>query len=347
MARLKDETFVEKSAEYIENYKEVKSALIENEKKYIILSNQIRFLEERKKILNQVSRAVKQQQPLKDDCPTCHQSLLCSTEQLYEYFQNIDDIAIQINSIKKDIKDKTGEINSLKKKIDTSKITISKDYSTLSNYRIDGLTVETWIRNKADVELSNNVLKRIGEINIRLDDIAEKLAAFKTDSELKKERNEKDFIFKHDFHNNLKVLNVNDFNEDYSLYRMKLFPQQGVELLKTLLAYYFTFNKLIKDTSYVHRLPLVLDAIFKEDVDEDNRGKILQFISSNKPNDTQIIFSIAESHDNTRKAEDYNKDYFKNTAKLIVINKDRERAFLQNYDNKFDVLRDETLQLME
>lgn len=347
LSRLKDEAFVEKSAEYIEKYKEVKNQLIEKEKSYIILSNQICFLEERKKILNKVKRAINEQVPSYNNCPTCHQLLPSSTEKLYEYFQDLDDTFTQIDIIKKEIKEKTGTLNSLKKDMEGLRIVISKDYSTLSNYRIEGLTVETWIDNKANVALSNNALKRIGEINIELKKLNDYLAKYKTDSELRQERNNKDSTFKHYFHENLRTLNVNDFNEDYSLYRMNLFPQQGVELLKALLAYYFSFNKLIKDTTYVHRLPLVLDAIFKEDVDEENKGRILQFIKSNKPIDTQIIFSIAESKNSHQKTEDYNNDYFNNDANLILINKHETRAFLHDYDNKYDELRDETLSLIE
>lgn len=347
LSRLKDEAFVEKSADYIEKYKELKNQLIENEKSYIILSNQICFLEERKKVLNKVKRATKDQFPLHSNCPTCHQILPGSSEKLYEYFQDQDDTFNQINIIKTEIKEKTGSLNSIKKDIENLRIEISKDYSILSNYKIEGLTVEAWINNKANIALSNNTLKRIGELNIELEGINEELAKYKTDLELKQERYNKDLIFKQDFYKNLKMLNVNDFSEDYSLYKMNLFPQQGVELLKALLSYYFSFNRLIKDTTYVHRLPLVLDAIFKEDVDENNKGKILQFINLNKPKDTQIIFSIAESEDDLRKVEDYNKDYFGNQANLILINKNKTRAFLQDYNGEYNKLIEETLSLID
>ena len=40
---------------------------------------------------------------------------------------------------------------------------------------------------------------------------------------------------------------------------MGIFPKQGVELLKTMLAYYFAFNKVIEETEYVHRFPFLLE----------------------------------------------------------------------------------------
>jgi len=161
------------------------------------------------------------------------------------------------------------------------------------------------------------------------------------------ERKNKDAHFINTFYQYLAQLNVKSFNENYSLYNMKLFPQQGVELLKTLLAYYFAFNKLIKETTYVHRLPFVMDAIFKEDVDDDNRKLILSFINRNRPNDTQIIFSVAESKTNQKTAVEYNDEYFNSSANLILINTEKERAFLTDYETKYDYLKKETLELIE
>ncbi len=59
-----------------------------------------------------------------------------------------------------------------------------------------------------------------------------------------------------------------------------------------MLAYYFAFNKVIEETEYVHRFPFLLDAIFKEDIDEENRQMILEFIFKNKPKNEQIIFHL-------------------------------------------------------
>lgn len=347
LSKLKDEAFIVKSAEYIETYKETKGKLIEKEKEYIIESNNIRFLEERKSILSRVKTAITQQNPLDSACPTCNQPLPSSLERIYEYFQDVDDTKEQLNRIKDEIIKKTGSLYSTKKKIKELRDVISKGYSILKDYKIEDLSVDTWIQNKTNVELSENILKRIGEIKISLRSVGEKLSKYKTDDQIKNERSTKEYLFKRYFDENMKILNVNDFGEKYSLYSMTLFPQQGVELLKTLLAYYFAFNKIIKETTYVHRLPFVLDAIFKEDVDDENRERILKFIYSNKPSDTQMIFSISESSISTKKVEDYNKEIFNNSANLIIINKDKERAFLRDYEADYDELKNETLRLIE
>jgi len=347
LSKLKDEAFINISAEYIEQYKDDKNKLLEKEKEYLILSNEIKFSEERRKILLAVNRNIKDQKPSEDDCPTCRQRLPSSLEKIYEHFQDIDDTTKLIKSIKAEIKDKQGNLNSLKIDINELRNLISKKYSILKDYRIDNLSVSTWIDNKANVRLSNIILMQIGEIETKLQETKEELTKFKTDEDLVQERKNKDAHFINTFYQYLAQLNVKSFNENYSLYNMKLFPQQGVELLKTLLAYYFAFNKLIKETTYVHRLPFVMDAIFKEDVDDDNRKLILSFINRNRPNDTQIIFSVAESKTNQKTAVEYNDEYFNSSANLILINTEKERAFLTDYETKYDYLKKETLELIE
>jgi hypothetical protein len=128
---------------------------------------------------------------------------------------------------------------------------------------------------------------------------------------------------------------------------MGIFPKQGVELLKTMLAYYFAFNKVIKETEYVHRFPLMLDAIFKEDIDEDNRKLILQFIYKNKPQNEQIIFSIADSKNNTTSVEQYNRSIMCSEAQLISTDLDKERSLLKPFDEKQQSYLYETLKLLE
>jgi len=99
---------------------------------------------------------------------------------------------------------------------------------------------------------------------------------------------------------------------------------------------------MIKETEYVHRFPLMLDAIFKEDIDDDNRATILNFIHKNKPNDIQMIISIADSKDNKTTANEYNAKFLNNESNLICINNSIERAFLAEYKNEYNDYLEET-----
>lgn len=349
LSKLTDESFISKVSNYIDRYKVNKANQISSEKEYLLACNKLTFLEERLKILKRIKSSIKKEKPLGGECPTCNQKLDNSIAEKYEYFQNLSDTEEQIVTITNNLKKLKGTINSLEIKINEQKTQVAKDYSFLLRYQIDDITLNTWLDNKANIQLSSNILSQIGELTIILNEKISELNKFKTPDEIKKERNSIDYKFKKDFENNLSQLKVKAFEDKrYTLlYQMKLFPRQGVELLKTLLAYNFAFNKTIKKTPYVHRFPLLMDAIFKEDIDFTNRKLILEFINKNSPTDTQTIFSIAETKDNEKTANDYKTEIFKDKAKLILINKDNERSFLSNIKPENIAYLKETLTYFE
>jgi len=130
----------------------------------------------------------------------------------------------------------------------------------------------------------------------------------------------------------------------------QFFPLQGVELHKAVLAHNFAFNQMIKNNNKnSHRLPFLIDAIFKEDIDNPNKRTILDFVNKNKPLDTQIIISIAyKDEEDESIIAGYNKNSFNNKANLICIgNAIRTQAFLSEYNEGLDLLRDETFSIME
>jgi hypothetical protein len=360
LSKLKDESFISKSFEYLDTYKKNKEELIQKEKEYLLKCNEKTYLEERLKILKKVKNSLKQQNPIKDNCPTCNQNLNGSLENSYEYFQDVNntvDEIMNLNNKIKGYKDEKGnsrtglqsEINSLTESIAELKTTVSNDYEILLKYKIDELTFGTWLNNKTNVKLSENISIQTGEATSKLQGTIEKLKKFKTEDEIKKERNNRDFQFKKYFTDFLSKLEVKEFEENkYTLlYWMGIFPKQGVELLKTMLAYYFAFNKVIKETEYVHRFPFMLDAIFKEDIDEDNRKLILKFIYKNRPKNEQIIFSFSQSKDNPKPAQEYNNELINNEAKLILTDLTNERSILKPINDDQKDYLEETMNLIE
>ncbi|MBF6652341.1 hypothetical protein C3B47_05475 [Flavobacterium columnare] len=349
LSKLKDESFISKSNEYIDSYKKNKEELIQTEKKFLLKCNEITFNEERLKILRKIKTSLKKENPIKDDCPTCNQSLPSLLENIYEFSQDVNNTNSEIERIKEKLRVLQSSKNSIEESISNQKELVSKDYSMLIKYKIEDLTFGTWLDNKTKVKLTENVITQIGETTILLNKKIDELKKFKTDDEIKKDRNSRDFQFKNYFVDFLDKLNVKKFDDDkYTLlYWMGIFPKQGVELLKTMLAYYFAFNKVIEETEYVHRFPFLLDAIFKEDIDEDNRKMILEFIFKNKTKNEQIIFSFAESKINPKTAEEYNEEIMKNEAKLILTDLTNERSILKPFNLEQERHLEETMKLIE
>lgn len=352
LSKMKDEVFVVKSIEYIEPYKINKSELIELEKKYLDSCNKLAFLEQRKLILNRVKRALNKQKPVEGECPACKQNMPSDLVIIYSYLQDINDTTAQLEEIKKEIgklKEVKGTINSLIKKISRKREVVAKEYDELTKYNVDNLTYNSWIENKVNVQLSEKLLIKLGENTLKLNEVIGQLSEFKTDEEVRKERVRYSYLFKGLFEKSLSDLGVKKFenNRFYLLYDIPAFPKQGVELLKTLLSYCFSFNKLIESTSYVHRFPFMLDAIFEGDLEEENKEKILEFIYKNKPNDTQIIFSIADSRQNYIPVETYNQNCLHGEAKLICLGENnKERAFLSPYEGQHEEYLKETLTVL-
>ncbi|MEE0085255.1 MAG: hypothetical protein UE068_13615 [Paludibacteraceae bacterium] len=143
-------------------------------------------------------------------------------------------------------------------------------------------------------------------------------------------------------------VNISQYQKEqrfFDLYKISTLPFQGVELLKAYLAYHFAFNEIISENKNMTRLPFMLDAIFKEDIDENNKKLILKFISKHKPKDTQLIFSIADSvKSNQLNANRIKDEYFKD-AKLIHIS-NKTRSLLDNYSEEVEKIKKETLALL-
>ena len=202
LAKMKDEVFTAKTNEYIEPYKENKSDLIKLEKEYISICNKITLLEESRKVLLRVKRSLNANILADTACPTCSHELSHSIEDTYNYLQDKNDTEKQIEEIKKNIdalKKSQGRLNSIINNIDEKKKIVEQDYYELLDYNVDNVTLESWLKNKVNVEVSGELISKLGEITSRIHHIEEELSKFKTDEVVKKERKNASYAFKSTF----------------------------------------------------------------------------------------------------------------------------------------------------
>lgn len=337
IAKLSDELHSENVSTFIEMVATKKGDIIELESKYVNKSNELSFLRQRKAVISKVKRNHDHQNPELNTCPTCTQDLPQSTESIYDYFQEKQDNEEQLRQLKEQIKSVQSQLNSISKKLLSLKSEFNKEYETLSKYKADEITLENWIDSKAYLKLSENLTYKLGELTRQKNDIKEELQDFKTEEHIQYERVNKSKVFESIFTKLISEMNLPEFTESRftRLYEISSFPHQGVALLKTVMAYHFAFNKIISQTPYVHRLPFMLDGIFKEDVDPIERVRILKFIFKNKPSDTQTIISVADAKENESIIEQENDSIFESSAKLICIADGiNQRALLSTRDNE-------------
>jgi len=348
ISKLSDEDYSRYSTDYIRQYSEKLKELTAAENDYVLKCNELGFLIERLSVLRKVSRNHKLQNPEMGNCPVCKQSLLYPVSATYKHLQEKNDTTKEIAEYKAKIKDVQGVINSLSKKIKDRKQTIEGAYRIASRYTNTEHSFETWLNNKANLKLSENVRKNIGNLVIQQNNLKEELKSYKTADEVEQIRRQKNDEFEQIFLQYREALETVDELDEArftKLYEITAFPSDGVELHKTVMAYHFAFNKLIKSTENIHRLPFMLDAIFKEDIEAYNRTVILKFIARNRPDDTQTILSIAEKSDHEKIVNDYNSTYFNNQGKIIFIGDGvNVKSFLSDYSGQQDSYLKETLQ---
>ncbi len=349
-AKLVDDSFKGKGQDFIKEISERKNNLLQLENKYVRQSNLLTYNTQRLSVISKVSRNHTHQFPGKDSCPICKQVLPSDTLRIYEHYQEENDTIRIKEEILADNKKIQSEINTLNKKIEELRNLLSIDYENHVAYSRNNITLNDWITTQANIKLDSSIIENIGKLTIEISNLREKLKDFKNDDDIEAERLKKNRKFKEYYAiNNLRLevpkLEDNRFNYVYDL---SSFPFQGVQLHLAVLSYHFTFNKIINETENIHRLPFILDSVFKEDLEGQSKDKILDFICRNNPNDTQTIISIADNKSKDPKIDYYKAKFFNNETKLICIGDSiHKQSILKLHDSKLDVILNDSFSIME
>ncbi|CAH5736943.1 hypothetical protein ACRZK7_004565 [Klebsiella oxytoca] len=358
VSKLLDEEFGDEAQKYIDGYINLVASLDEERDVYTSLCNKLSLTKNHVKILRRTKRNIKNQNYNNiDRCPACTQILPYSLEGLYGYYQNINDTDKLSEQINNKIQNIQSDINGSLAKIKKLEIDISSNYSYFLEKKSQNVSVNTWIDNKANIRLLSNIHEEIEEHTKRSDEIKGLIDGMGEEQSLFVERfnKEKDFkgIFKK-YLNDMQLFNVTEPRYT-DLYKINSFPFQGVELHKTVMSYHFALNSLIRETDNIHRLPFMLDAILKEDIDDRNFDLILSFVGRNLPTDTQSFISMSEySEDNLlkdgkdinafrrAKVKDIKNRYFPDDTNLFFIGDGKhERSFLSKpLDLNLDIFVD-------
>ncbi|MBZ7701894.1 hypothetical protein [Klebsiella oxytoca] len=358
VSKLLDEEFGDEAQKYIDGYINLVASLDEERDVYTSLCNKLSLTKNHVKILRRTKRNIKNQNYNNiDRCPACTQILPYSLEGLYGYYQNINDTDKLSEQINNKIQNIQSDINGSLAKIKKLEIDISSNYSYFLEKKSQNVSVNTWIDNKANIRLLSNIHEEIEEHTKRSDEIKGLIDGMGEEQSLFVERfnKEKDFkgIFKK-YLNDMQLFNVTEPRYT-DLYKINSYPFQGVELHKTVMSYHFALNSLIRETDNIHRLPFMLDAILKEDIDDRNFDLILSFVGRNLPTDTQSFISMSEySEDNLlkdgkdinafrrAKVKDIKNRYFPDDTNLFFIGDGKhERSFLSKpLDLNLDIFVD-------
>jgi len=349
-SKIVNASFKGQGQEFINDLTESKNNLLKYENQYVKQSNLLTYNKQRLSVISKVGRNHSHQFPGKDNCPICQQILPIDTKHIYEYYQEENDTLKIKEQIQLENKKIQSDLNSLDKKIQELRKILVNDYHKHIIYSNNNLTLDDWIKTQANIKLESSINENIGKLAIEINDLKDKLKAFKDDDDIESERMVKNRKFKQYYNlNNIKLdvprLEDNRFNY---VYELSSFPFQGVELHLAVLSYHLSFNKIINETESIHRLPLILDSIFKEDLDGNSKEKILDFIYNNQPNDTQTIISVADNKSKDPKIDFYANKFFNTETKLICIgNSIDKESILQTHTKELDEILNNTFEIME
>lgn len=360
-AKLIDEEFGALAEEYIDSYIKISNSLDEERRHYINLCNKLSLLQNHHKILKRTKSNIKKQNYNDvDRCPACTQVLTYSLEGLYSHYQKYNDTIELESHITEQLIDKKSEIHTSSKKITSITNEIFNNYGALISKAVDGVTFDQWISNKANAALYRKMQADIGTFEDELEKIKSSLDSMTTEKETITKRTNKEAEFKRIFVKYMSLLELKPLTDSryLDLYKISSFPRQGVELHKTVMAYHFALNSLIANSKSAHRLPFLVDAILKEDIDETNLNVILSFVGKNLPADTQAFISISEHiksetlPDETLnpleriKVSEIKDIYFPQNSKLIYIGEGKsERSFLSQSLDKHQEIHMDTVDI--
>ncbi|HDL7356819.1 TPA: hypothetical protein PXN21_000089 [Yersinia enterocolitica] len=345
ISKLLDEEFGDEAQKYIDAYINSVGLLDAERDTYTDLCNKLSLSKNHIRILRRTKRNIKHQSYNDTDrCPACTQILPYSLEGLYGFYQNINDTDKLLEQINIKTQNIQSGINSSLTKIKNLEIDISLKYSYFLEKKSQNMSVNTWIDNKANIRLLSNINEEIEEYTNRSDEIKPLVDAMGEEQSLLLERVNKEKDFKKIFQKYLDEMQLFSVKEPRytELYKINSFPFQGVELHKTVMSYHFALNSLIKNTDNIHRLPFMLDAILKEDIDDRSFDLILSFVGKNLPTDTQSFISISEYSEDEpaedgkeasafrrAKVKDIKDRYFPSGTSLFFIGDGKhERTFL-------------------
>ena len=345
-----DETISGKANDLLETISSNRDELLKLEKKYMKDSDLLSFYTQRSAVVSKVSRNHEHQFPGSDSCPTCAQTLPVNLEKIYTFYQAENDSQTLKLNLKEKVKKLQSDLNSTNKKIENYRKHLQENDKIYQSYSSNNVTLDSWIKNKANIQLRDGIVSQIGQIKIDIDEAKEELKDFKTEDQILAERAKKNALFKNSYIKKNGILGVPIIDDDrfYKVYELSSFPFQGVELHKAVLSYHFAFNELISKTDNVHRLPFFLDGVFKEDLDANSKTNILKFIVSNIPSDTQTIMSIADHKEEDSKIEEYSNEIFGEVTNLICIgNGIEQKALLTSYDGSHRDIVDDSYGIID
>lgn len=275
------------------------------------------------------------------DCPMCgahYENNFSERFSIAEDEENLDEL---LKELKNELLYINEEINKFNKSFIEKKIDFEKIQELLNEKKADIKLVDL-IENEGKkrvkeifIEEQNAIYIKIGQATSKFSALDIELKRINKDGEGKKHTIMN--LYRSKLTSNLKSLNINTEKTSKGIFeRMdSAIKEQGSNLPRALLAYYFSFLHIMNKYSTSTFCPIVIDSPNQQEQDKDNLKAIMNFISTNQPDNSQLILSLVEDIETT-----FDKDtlYLEN-EKYSLLKAD----FYDEVNNEISPIIDKTI----
>jgi hypothetical protein len=253
------------------------------------------------KTMNELRKDYKYALQLADsvDCPTCghtYENTFAERFSIAKDEDNCQDLLIKLKEESKDLDEK-----------------ISREYEQYNKHNNETAKIKILLEKKqGEIKLKDIIqhegkkeLKQILETEIKV--LQSEMAEFEDEiNELKKElktiedkkrQQEIKSLYLHQMKSNLLKLEVHTMEENSYKTISSTIKETGSGLPRALLAYYYSILNTMKKYSTSIFCPIIIDSPNQQDQDEDNLRKMMEFIFSEQPEDSQLILGLVEIGD--------------------------------------------------
>jgi hypothetical protein len=222
----------------------------------------------------------------------------------------------------------------LEKKIDFEKI------EQLLNSKKEEIKLADIIENEGKKKVNeifrneqNLVYQKIGEAKSKFDSLEKALKEINKDGEDRKQKIMT--LYRSKLKLFLKELNIDETKTSEGIFeRMDAkINEQGSNLPRALLAYYFSFLHVMNKYSTSTFCPIVVDSPNQQEQDGENRKAIMNFIYKNQPEESQIIIGLVDDIDTSLYGDD-----------TTILENDKYSLLKESY---FDSVNDEIYPIIE
>ncbi len=239
------------------------------------------------------------------DCPMCgahYENNFSERFSIAEDEENLDEL---LKELKKELLNINEEIHKFNKSFIERKIDFEKIQELLNEKKADIKLIDL-IENEGKkrvneifIEEQNEIYTKIGIATSRFSSLELELKRINKDGEVKKQTIMN--LYRSKLKSNLKNLNINTEKISKGIFERMDSPikEQGSSLPRALLAYYFSFLHIMNKYSTSTFCPIVIDSPNQQEQDKDNLKAIMNFISTNQPDNSQLILSLVEDIETT------------------------------------------------